>query len=225
MKIGYSQNKNVKQLKKIIQTLSKQIPNSQHDDNKHYLDKFNKINTNIEALELLNKRLSDLLPHKRDLTLCYGWSDMTGHIVNGNISETSNPFETYLYTLNADWSEEYDTTQYSNYQYKRIFIPKGVLTIRAKNSQINTYNELYIADIYEGDTKNYTEINGYLPCRITNIGGTNQAKNGLIYFNENMVYLICDDWSWLNETDIDFSISFNGCLQYKSYEDYTTKTK
>ncbi len=217
MKIGYSQNKNVKQLKQIIQTLSKEIPNdNNYNKNKLYLDEFNKICTNNQALELLNKRLIDMVPKDRIIT--YNIQEVNRYRDANYTSDTI----TFNLMSNGSWGGEYDDSG-DKYQYKKAYTTDN-LKVNLKSSDVDTSNgewknSIWLGNIDEGNTFNYTELRGSLPCYFNW-----RNRTGYIYFYEDGLYLFSNDWSFLTAESQPYWINFNGILRYKSYEDYSTRS-
>lgn len=221
MKICHSQSKNVKQLKTIIQTLSKNIPNSEFDEDEEFLNEFNKINSNIKALELLNKRLMDLVPREREIS--YMSSDDVQYVdINDLVLTKSRSITLVLQSLYMDWSKEFDSTGIE-YQDRLAFIPFGSLDFKTNKTKVNTYNgefnnSLFLGNIDTNKTLCYTELKGYLPC---NIYTDNKRTSGLLYFYEDELYLYCDNWEWLGNEDTIIHVKFVGSLKYLSNECYT----
>lgn len=225
-------NVEIEKLKQIIQTLSKEIPNSEDEENKHYLDEFNKIGTIVEALELLNKRLKDFVPRERKIKYNPHYSNGTEFDVEyvdgtGVVTPNSREFDIVIHSLYMNWRMEYDTSGW-DYQYRQAFIPVSSLTFKTNNTKLSTSgafkNSLYLGEIDEGDTWNYTELSGYLACNVYTVYAEdgNNRINGMMYFCGNKLYLYCDNWSWLSSSDTIIEVTFSGTVLYNSYEDYRT---
>lgn len=200
-------------LKKILITLSKEIPNSEYEDDKKYLDEFNDIKSDIDALKLLNNRLSDLVPRTRTIN----------YIFDDEINYTSqwykgNTIDVHLSSY-GDWSKEFDTSG-EDMQLKKAYV-NSYLTVNLKSSNIASYSDgkyIYLGYIDEGNTNNYTILNGFIPCCV--VTTTEVLAMAYLRFENNMLYLYANDFSFLTDTKTEVDLMFNGMIDYESYEDY-----
>ncbi len=240
-------NVEIEKLKQIIQTLSKEIPNDSDSEGQYklFLDKFNKIQTNIEALELLNRRLEDFVPRER--TILYQiydkhqwidpkqpqkdkWGnyiyDENGNTINWGTMPVTHCQVYAKLSSYGNWNQEYDTEGWQ-YQNKKCFIQYGYLDVMLSSADIPQHDRgrLYVAKIDEDIYgNNYTELNGYCPCTLTySINDNSYTKLGFVEMYENFLCLVCNNWDFLQETPMHVSIYFNGTVRYRSYEDYRIK--
>ena len=199
-------------LKKILITLSKEIPNSKYEDDKKYLDEYNNIENNIDALKLLNKRLSYLVPRTRIIKY-----DIYEEMKFADANYKEDKIEVDL-TSYGNWNDEFDSSG-ARYQYKKAYI-NDYLKVNLEANDVSE-SEIWLGSINEGNTYNYTELDGYLPCHINNKGKTQYAY---LKFYEDSIILCCNDWSFLGNTRKEYELYFNGVVDYRSYEDYTETT-
>ena len=192
-------------LKKILITLSKEIPNSEYEDDKKYLDEFNDIKSDIDVLKLLNKRLSDLVPRTRTVKC----------IMKDGIEYRDTVYKEDIINLHlssyGNWEYEYDTTGEMG-QIKKAFVD-GYLQVNLKSSDVMKKN-IELGYTYVEYISNCILLNGVIPCMVFKSG---VVALGFIYFSNDVIELICDDFSFLTDTNQEVQLFFNGMVSYEEY--------
>lgn len=90
--------------------------------------------------------------------------------------------------------------------------------ISVASSDVSTKNGIYFASLNDAETY---RLFGLVPCEITfydkNNGYAQTSKIGFVNLSGSVLYLECNDWSFLSDEPLNIDLSFRGVVDYDEY--------